>query len=32
MAKDDSLKKPKKIDVNRIMIFISSIFDTIFVD
>ena len=25
MAKDDSLKKPKKIDVNRIMIFISSI-------
>ena len=24
MAKDDSLKKPKKIDVNRIMIFISS--------
>ena len=25
MAKDDSLKKPKKIEVNRIMIFISSI-------
>ena len=25
MAKDNSLKKPKKIDVNRIMIFISSI-------
>ena len=25
MAKDDTLKKPKKIDVNRIMIFISSI-------
>ena len=25
MAKDDTLKKPKKMDVNRIMIFISSI-------
>ena len=25
MAKDDLLKKPKKIEVNRIMIFISSI-------
>ena len=25
MAKDDTLKKPKRIDVNRIMIFISSI-------
>ena len=25
MAIDDSLKKPKKIEVNRIMIFISSI-------